>query len=44
MSVAFNGIHSAVVEAHATSRKVVGSRSDDVNKWLSIYLILPAGK
>jgi hypothetical protein len=27
---------------HATSRKVAGSRSDEVNESFSIYLIFPA--
>jgi hypothetical protein len=28
---------------YATSRKVEGSRPDEVNEFVSIYLILPAG-
>jgi hypothetical protein len=34
---------SVVVLSHyATSRKVAGSRPDEVNEFFSIYLILPA--
>jgi hypothetical protein len=33
---------SAVVKPHATSRKVAGSRPDEVNEFFPIYLILPA--
>jgi hypothetical protein len=33
---------SVVLKHYATSRKVVGSRPDEVNEFLSIYLILSA--
>jgi hypothetical protein len=33
---------SAVVKAYAASRKVTGSRPDEVSEFFPIYLILPA--
>jgi hypothetical protein len=37
-----SAMRHAVVMRYATSRKVAGSRPDEVNEFFSIYLILPA--
>jgi hypothetical protein len=41
-NVLYRAHGSVLVKQHATSRKVTGSRPDEVNAFFSFYLILPA--